>query len=220
MDTSKSGQTVDRILDYIIANGLKPGDRLPSEEELTRLFGVSRVSVREGLHGLKFLGLLKSTTSRGTVIREMDFGILARCLGFQIAVSEVSYRQLLEARLAVECGALELICGKLAPEQLAELRRLADCRRRDDSEEEVRRDHCSDRAFHQYLLACGGNEVLTVFSRLLGIFFDRVVDAGGNPAATGDHEMLIDALEHGNLELARGIMRRHLAGYYRLIAQS
>ncbi len=84
MDIQKSEQMVDLILSHIIDNKLKPGDKLPSEEEMTMLFKASRVSIREGLRGLKFLGLLKSTTSRGTVIQEMDFSILTRCLGFKL----------------------------------------------------------------------------------------------------------------------------------------
>ena len=36
-----------RIKQLIIENGLKPGDRLPTELEMADRFGVSRVSVRE-----------------------------------------------------------------------------------------------------------------------------------------------------------------------------
>lgn len=219
MDACKSEQIVDLILSYIINNELKPGDKLPSEEEMTALFKVSRVSIREGLRGLKFLGLLKSTTSRGTVVQEMDFSILARCLGFQIAVSDVSYRQLLEARLAIETAALELICGKLKPYQIKCLRKMADCKRRNNSREEILRDYRADQEFHQYLLQCSGNTVLIAFARLLQIFFSHIIDdkASSSDIATAYHEMLIDALANNNLELARGIMREHLFKYYKLI---
>ena len=110
-ESSKSEQIVDHLLSYIIEEKLSPGEKLPSEEELCCRFHVSRVSVREGLRGLKFLGLVESAPRRGTTLKEMDFAMLTRALGFQIAVSPVSKQQLLEARLAVELGALELICG-------------------------------------------------------------------------------------------------------------
>ncbi len=219
MDIQKSEQMVDLILSHIIDNRLKPGDKLPSEEEMTRLFKVSRVSIREGLRGLKFLGLLKSTTSRGTVVQEMDFSILTRCLGFQIAISDVSYRQLLEARLAIEIGALELICGKLKPYQIKCLREMTDCRRRDNSPGEIQRDHNADREFHQYLLRCSENAVLITFSRLLHIFFSHFIDESieDSDIATTDHEILVYALEINNLEMARGAMREHLFKYYKLL---
>lgn len=218
-NSSKSEQMVDLVLSYIIDEKLKPGDKLPSEAEMANRFGISRVSVREGLRGLKFLGLLKSTTSRGTVVQEMDFSILTRCLGFQIAVSDVSYRQLLEARLAIETGALELVCGKLSARQLRELRKRADCSRLDSSPEEMARDYRHDNDFHEYLLRCSGNTVLITFSRLLKIFFSRMFssEASESGVASTDHEMLIDALERDNLDLARGIMRQHLYKYYNVI---
>lgn len=210
---SKTSLVVDSILSYIITNHLRCGDKLPSELELSRRIGVSRVSVREGLHGLKFLGLLKSTTSRGTELCEMDFGILTRCLGFQIAVDDVSFQQLLEARLAIETSALELICGKLTEEQFCELEQLVDCTRRDESAEEITRDFQTDQSFHRALLKASGNQVLMSFVSLLAIFFSRPVSTTGPTASNVDsaeHRMLLEALRNNNLDLARGIMKQHL----------
>jgi len=42
-----------------------PGDRLPSERELVALFGVSRLSVREGIKSLIGLGLVEARHGRG-----------------------------------------------------------------------------------------------------------------------------------------------------------
>lgn len=215
---SKTSLVVDSILSYIITNHLGYGDKLPSEGELSRRLGVSRVSVREGLRGLKFLGLLKSTTSRGTELCEMDFGILTRCLGFQIAVDDVSFQQLLEARLAIETSALELICGKLTEEQFSELEQLVDCTRRDDSAEETARDFQTDQSFHRALLKASGNQVLISFASLLSIFFSRTFpkpEAEKSIVASNEHRMLLEALGNSNLDLARGIMKQHLDRYRR-----
>ena len=64
-NASKTEQVVDEILSYIIDHKLTLHDKLPSEEEMTELFGVSRVCVREALRGLKFLGLVETGTRRG-----------------------------------------------------------------------------------------------------------------------------------------------------------
>lgn len=213
-NSDKTEQIVDQILSYIIEEKLKLNDKLPSEEELTNLFGVSRVSVREGLRGLKFLGLVESSTRRGTRIRQVDFSILSRVLGFQIAVSDLSYYQLLEARLSIELGVLDIIIEKVTPEQIAELRELADCARYDDTPEEVERNYRRDCDFHRKLLEISENEVLITFSRLLEIFFARrFATPEMSQAAAGEHAGIVDALEQHNLEMARGIMRSHLWKY-------
>ncbi len=216
----KSGLVVDAILRYIMQEHLHPGDLLPSEEELTTRLGVSRVCVREGLRGLKFLGLLKSSTSRGTMIQAMDFDILSRCLVFQTAIDNNSFSTLLEARLVLELGVVEQLCGRLTPEQYQELEACVDCTRKDDSPAEAERNAHTDRQFHSMLFKCCGNPVLMSFSNLLEIFFARTFTALGVTEcqiATSEHRLLLDALQNGNLELARGIMKQHIIKYEKYI---
>ena len=213
---SKLNRSIDLILSYIISRNLKAGDKLPSEEQLAALAGVSRVSIREGMRGLKFLGLLDSAPRRGTLIREMDFSILSRCLSFQLASAPFLRRQLLEARMALELGVLELVCGRLDSGQLAALRRIADCECRDDSASERERNLRLDNEFHRMLLEAGGNPILSAYTRMLEIFFTDIHTSSpreGSRAAASEHHLLVDALEEGNLELARGLMRRHLGRY-------
>ena len=45
-------QVAAAIKQEILEGALRPGDRLPSEEDLARLFGVSRPTVRAGLQSL------------------------------------------------------------------------------------------------------------------------------------------------------------------------
>ena len=210
-DSNKTEQIVDRILSYIIDNKLGENDKLPSEEQMADQFGCSRVCIREALRGLKFLGLLETGTRSGTHIRQVEYSLLSRVLGFQIATSDKSYYQLLEARLSLELSVLELVDKRATKEQLKKLEELADCTRKDNSPEELERTHIRDCAFHRYLMEISGNSVLASFSRLLEIFFlRRYVADDLNYGASQDHLNIVIALRHHNLELARGIMRKHL----------
>jgi GntR family transcriptional repressor for pyruvate dehydrogenase complex len=49
----------------IVAGDYQPGERLPSERELVELFGVSRLSVREGIKGLIGMGIVEARHGRG-----------------------------------------------------------------------------------------------------------------------------------------------------------
>ncbi len=179
-------------------------------------FECSRVCIREALRGLKFLGLLETGTRSGTHIRQIEFTLLSRVLGFQIATSDSSYYQLLEARLELELGVLELIDKRATKEQLQRLDELADCVMHDDTPAEIERTYQRDSAFHRTLFEISGNSVLASFSRLMEIFFTRrYVAIDHNVSATQDHRDIVNALRHHNLELARGIMRRHLGKYRR-----
>lgn len=175
-------------------------------------FHVSRVSVWEGLRELKFLGLVESVLRRGTILKEMDFAMLIRLLGFQIVVSPVSKQQLQAARLAVKLGALELVCGKLTEEELHALKEIADCSRMDDSSEQLKWNYSRDCEFHSFLLHAVRNPELTAFSNLLEAFFKEIclVPIKASRDAAEDRLQLVKALEQGNLELPHEIMRLYL----------
>ncbi len=61
---------IARLLRNEILKGtLKPGDKLPSEQQLCRMFGVSRPVVREAISRLKYDGVLESFQGRGVFVR-------------------------------------------------------------------------------------------------------------------------------------------------------
>jgi GntR family transcriptional regulator len=57
------------LLDKIHTGELADGDLLASEEELARLYQVSRMTARQALHGLKTQGVAVSYKGRGTFVR-------------------------------------------------------------------------------------------------------------------------------------------------------
>jgi len=48
-----------QIREAIFEDSRRPGDKLPSERELIKTFGVSRASMREALRSLEVLGFLE-----------------------------------------------------------------------------------------------------------------------------------------------------------------
>src|SRR5919197_6753049 len=83
---------------------LTSGDRLPSERELGRRFGASRVAVREALRALEHRGLLevRQGSAGGHFIREMDAGPVVRDFQTLFRLGRVSLAQLVEARSLIE----------------------------------------------------------------------------------------------------------------------
>ncbi|MBN1429050.1 MAG: ThiF family adenylyltransferase [Anaerolineae bacterium] len=65
-------RTVAGQLIGLIVNGtLKPGQKVPSERELSEQLGVSRTTVREALETLTALNLVETQAARGTFVKEI-----------------------------------------------------------------------------------------------------------------------------------------------------
>jgi DNA-binding FadR family transcriptional regulator len=84
-DAGRAEQVAQRLTDGIVLGVLHPGERLPSEPELARRFGVALITVREGLGILREAGLVE--TRRG------------RDGGSFVAPDEGGHRSLLATRL-------------------------------------------------------------------------------------------------------------------------
>ncbi|MFF2271955.1 winged helix-turn-helix domain-containing protein [Agromyces sp. NPDC058136] len=63
-DAGRAEQVAQRLIDGIVLGVLDPGERLPSEPELARRFGVALITVREGLGILREAGLVETRRGR------------------------------------------------------------------------------------------------------------------------------------------------------------
>ena len=65
-----SDQVTARLEQLIVSGRLKPGDTLPSERDLTSLFGVGRTSIREALFALQRKGIVTAQPGLRPVVSE------------------------------------------------------------------------------------------------------------------------------------------------------
>ncbi|UCG26393.1 MAG: GntR family transcriptional regulator [Chloroflexota bacterium] len=61
---------MDALTEYIDHGGGQPGEQLPGEPELCRMFGVSRTVIRQALKELEYEGLIVREKGKGTFIAE------------------------------------------------------------------------------------------------------------------------------------------------------
>src|SRR5688572_28253481 len=75
-------QAIAKIKELISSGEFTAGDRLPTERELTRQFGVSRSSLREAVRALALIGVLKSRVGDGTYVTTLEPELLLTGIGF------------------------------------------------------------------------------------------------------------------------------------------
>lgn len=108
------------ISNAIESGQLKPGDRLPTEAELSERFGVARTVVREAISFLRYNGMVDSRRGVGAFVADPSkrsaFRISPAC--FEIRKQIV---QLLQLRTGVQAGASAIAAESRTEEQMAEI---------------------------------------------------------------------------------------------------
>ncbi len=124
----KSESVVQRVIncltDAMVSGQLKPGDKLPTEPELSSALGVARTSVREASKILVYLGVLESRRAEGTFVASGFQESMIDPMVYGIVLNQgKDFDSLMELRELMEAGDLRLAVKKQTPEGLAEIRR-------------------------------------------------------------------------------------------------
>jgi len=122
-------EVADQIKKAIFDGELKPGDRLPSERELCKIFGVGRPAIREALRTLSVMGLIEVNTGvRGSFIKEVNITQYLEAVREQLAwlikLGEDTVQELWEVRKYMEIGIAHLAARNATPDDFEELDRL------------------------------------------------------------------------------------------------
>lgn len=195
---------------------LRPGDRLPTEQQIAESHGVSRTVVREAVHQLKSRGLLMSRQGSGVYVAEPAVN---RSLAFDPTVLESvgAVVQVVEVRRVLEGEIAALAAQRATRAQVAGLERALAAI--DRAEAEGRDGVAEDLAFHRAIGEATGNPQ---FSRLLG-FLEQYLREGmritrANEARRKDfmeqvrseHRAIVDAIARRDAAAARRRATQHI----------
>lgn len=113
-----------RLTDAIVLGLLSHGERLPSESEMARQFGVATVTAREALEALRSKGLVETKRGRdgGSFVTSSD----TRAASIEQRVRELSRVELRDMGVyysAIACMAAELAADRATPDDIEQLER-------------------------------------------------------------------------------------------------
>ena len=104
---------MNALADHIERAGMKPGDKLPTERELSLALGVGRSTVREVIRQLQALGVAEPRVGSGTfLIRTITPGTVHMPLSLDMSHLRDALLQTLEVRRGVEVEASAVAARK------------------------------------------------------------------------------------------------------------
>lgn len=214
--TSRVSENLAKRIKRQISTGkLTPGEKLPAEREMARLFNTSRVSVREAYRSLEELGLLniRRGADGGAFIAHMGHDAVQRSLSLVLRLGRTSHEELTEARLLIEPPIARLAARRAQPEDVAKLKLVVE--RQEASL--MRKGHFRPHSllFHRALADCARNLPLAALMNSLSDLTLEIVSVIDTPIRVKQgicrfHRAILEAVERGDEDAAEELMLQHI----------
>ncbi len=209
-------EIVEQLKEMISTGELKPGDKLPSEREMSESLGVSRASVREALTALEAIGILDIRPGEGTFVRQTSMAETFWPLFLVLAVERNPRSQLMEVRRVLETESAALAAARVTEEQLLKITDILEQMKKADSVPEA---VAFDLKFHYAIAEATTNSVLLrIMNTVADLMHHTFREDREHLYASGDHgmkiihehEAILEAIRNGDSKLARIKMLEHI----------
>ncbi|MBV8051928.1 MAG: FadR family transcriptional regulator [Acidobacteriaceae bacterium] len=209
----------DQIQQWILED-LKPGDVLPAERELVRMFGVSRSSVRDAIRKLELLGLVEPRQGSRTVVCEPSAEAISAPLTNVLLRKRKVIAELLDFRKMLEPPLARRAAQHVSPKQIGHMEEILD--RQESKVDSATISIAEDSEFHYCIARAAENsivlKVLDVLMDLLRKTRERSLQTEGRQQKSlAGHRRILAALKQGDAKAAEAAMRQHLSEIEKLV---
>lgn len=210
-------RVADSISAMIAAEGLHPGDDLPSEAELCDRAGVSRIVVRGALAHLAGAGHIKISNGRKAQVRALNPDVLLNTFSHGLATSQFSVAKVLEVRCGVETSTAALAAQNRSEEQVEDLRSF--CTQMEQAVGDPKAFAELDYKFHLTIAEATGNPLYVYIVKPLRDIIKHSITAGRLVQSSEreqnrilqDHRAIQRAITQGDAIAASKAMQDHFA---------
>ena len=198
---------LDALAQLVAASGIMPGDRLPTERDLSERLCVGRSTVREALKRWQGLGIIERRQGSGTYLCRAITPNAIHLSLTMMAQDFTNLSHLLEVRRALEVEATGICAMRATPEQVGEIAARLDAaeaafeRRKVNSAE-------ADWAFHLSIFRATGNPILEQIISGIHQALHRLWEypfgiADFSHSSFPYHRTMFEAIQRGDADAAR-----------------
>ena len=202
-----------QLKNQLLNGAWKPGEKLPSENQLCETFGVSRVTVRAAIQQLQILGMVETKHGGGTYVLELPPITAINNLQPAILINRNhDIITVLEYRKIIEKGTIGIAVEKLRDKDLEYL---------EDTYQTMLanvNDHTSfaqaDFKFHLRIAEIANNPIINnlyhLINQIMTASMADIVDLLGCEMGLYYHRRLIDALRARDKSTCESEMEKHI----------
>jgi len=214
-----SDQIFEQMKSLILTGEWESGVRLPSENSLAELYGVSRITIRQSIHRLVTLGLAETRPGEGTYIRSLSPGQAISGLIPVAYLSDADLLSVLEFRKAIEGYTAELAAKKANADDIAKLEMiLTEMKLRVGNVESFSE---ADYSFHYELAVISRNAlILESYNLIRDIYrsaMKNITEKSGHTPGLYYHGLIFDSICAHDPEKCRILMTQHIDNTYSIM---
>ena len=208
----------EKLKNDISSGKYKPGEKLPTHEELCEKWDVSRVTLREALKMLEMFGFVKIYQGRGTYVAQSKLKQVKATFLHESGGAKESMLSLLEARKVIETEIARLAARRRSPDELTELGTTLELMELNLNNNDSLEYAVKDFHFHKQLgMLCKNNILMLMLEHIQTLVKDQQRQMFGiGPEVDAIRHSLQDHLEifrmirDGNEEGAAAKMAEHI----------
>jgi DNA-binding FadR family transcriptional regulator len=209
-------RAVDQLISYIAEQGLRPGDRLPTELELASELGTSQRAVREAIKMLSAIGRVRPERGRGIFVGD-DRSLLTGQRPVSFRPTDLGHiAMLFEFRTIQEREAALLAAQRATPPTVKSLEAAVADGQQAITNGDLGLFVRSDDAFHAALAEASQNifliDAISHIRSLQGqvSFLELQRNAANADRAVKEHGLILDAVRSGEALLAADRAAEHV----------
>ena len=220
---SLSEEVVEQIFKSIKNNELKPGDKLPSEMELTKIFNVSRGTIREAMKYLENFGFISINPGSGTFINKTGFDLFLKKTAAFMFMGTNELKDLMEIRKLLEVYGVGQAARNANAEDITLIEKEIIEMELNIRDERKFIEH--DINFHMLINKCSKNMFLGKIVEPIRFFYlQQQINAIKNPGVTKKslnyHKKIWEAIKNKDVEEAKKEMSDHLENVEEIIVNN
>lgn len=151
---------VSEIKMRIMSGEYPQGKPLPSQDELSRALGVSRVSLREALYQLSMLGLIEMRHGVGTFVKQANPADFFGHFSSLVVIDRKSADELLQTRCILEPAVTALAAANATEDEIDEIRQSLEVMEKEFKTGYIENYREKDARFHFLVAAGAHNKIL------------------------------------------------------------
>lgn len=211
----------DEIINIIIKEDLKAGDKLPNEFELAKTLDVGRSTIREAMKSLETQNILDIKQGAGTFVSS-KLGLMDDPLGLRFVKDKNKMvKDILEIRFMIEPSIAEMAAVNAEYKDIEEMRFIS---KKIEEDILLNRSHIeNDIAFHTCIAKSSKNVVIPnlipIINSAITVFID-ITENKLEEETIVAHREIVDAISKHNPIAAKDSMIMHLMHNRRYIEKN